>query len=175
MGQALREQYVQFNPTQSPYTIKLQLLLTSLRALSNSSEGNSSAYKRFSKNFYMWGQETPGDDFVDISDRLAFLIYQTGQLELDYSKKSDGLRTCLKDIRTFEEELIPRRKKRESVRQQIQKIEGFQPEKGSSAAKRYSGQVAALKAQLAELEIRDEVYESSAASLKRQKLVDGFK
>lgn len=52
----------------------------------------------YAKNLFLWSKDDKGDDFVDICDRLAFLEYQTSEVEKDAAKKLEESRTLLKDI-----------------------------------------------------------------------------
>ncbi|KAH8927203.1 hypothetical protein BT69DRAFT_855316 [Atractiella rhizophila] len=184
--QSLRQSYAAYNPAQSQYTLKLAVLLSQMRSLSLSHTSTADAGKKFSKSFFIFSQQPALSnnldnlandnlqDYKDICDRLSFFVFQSAMLEGEYAKKLESSRTVLKEIRNFEENLIPRRDKREALKKEITKIEGYKPESGSSSAKRYAQQLAQLRGELQALNEADAPYEDSMASVKRQKVHDSF-
>lgn len=138
-----------------------------------------------------WGKDEKGNDLVDITDRLGFLLFKTAELQEAHALRLEQSRQALKDIvrapslwrtstsrltgspplqRNFENELVPKRQKRHSL---AAKLEAFQkahptPDKGATSV------MAKMSADLQQLEREDATFESSLEVLKRTKLHESF-
>ncbi|KAH9821864.1 Eisosome component PIL1-domain-containing protein [Melampsora americana] len=121
----LRQVQTNYDPRQSPYTIKLQRLINSTKTLVQQTDSIGRQSHRTSQSIFTWAQDQSGSsedlDLVDVGDRLAFLIYKTGDLFLDYSKMMEKSRIELKEIRNFENELTKARDRKKFLENQIQK------------------------------------------------------
>lgn len=98
---------------------------------------------------------------VDLTDRLAFLVYQSGEITKLHAERLNQSRQSLKDIRNFENELVPRRKQRETIAAKL-------------ASNKNANDAARLKSELEELEKENSTFESSLEALKRTKLHEAF-
>ncbi|EGG08402.1 uncharacterized protein MELLADRAFT_116032 [Melampsora larici-populina 98AG31] len=121
----LRQVQTNYDPRQSPYTIKLQRLINSTKTLVQQTDSIGRQSHRTSQSMFTWAQDQSGSsddlDLVDVGDRLAFLIYKTGDLFLDYSKMIEKSRIELKEVRNFENELTKSRDRKKSLENQINK------------------------------------------------------
>lgn len=99
---------------------------------------------------------------VDLTDRLAFLVYQSGEITKQHAERLNQSRQSLKDIRNFEDELVPRRKQRETLAAKL------------NSQKLNAIDAARIKSELEELEKDNATFESSLEALKRTKLHEAF-
>lgn len=121
----LRQVQTNYDPRQSPYTIKLQRLINSTKTLGQQTDSIGRQSHRTSQSIFTWAQDQSGSsddlDLVDVGDRLAFMIYKTGDLFLDYSKMIEKSRIELKEVRNFENELTKSRDRKKFLENQINK------------------------------------------------------
>lgn len=91
------------------YTLKLQLLIKAHKGVIVDTEALGRETHSLSKQVFLWSQDQneggTAPDLQDVGDRLAFLTYKSGDLELDYAKALEKARLNLKDIRNFENDL----------------------------------------------------------------------
>lgn len=89
-----------------PYTLKLQLLINSSKAIVQQTDSLSQKTHRTSQALYSWAQDQSvskeDEDLVDVGDRLAYLVFRTGDLFMEYGKMLEKARVELKEVRNFE-------------------------------------------------------------------------
>lgn len=98
---------------------------------------------------------------VDFTDRLAFLLFKTSEVQKQHAERLEQSRVALKDIRNFENELIPRRKQRETLALKI----------GST---KNAEEVTRMKSELQDLDQSNATFEASLEQLRRTKLHESF-
>ncbi|POY72156.1 hypothetical protein BMF94_4793 [Rhodotorula taiwanensis] len=170
-----RQQTAKLDPRQHAETLQLQLLVKSLSGVVQDRTSLSREQETYAKNLFLWSKDDKGDDLVDICDRLAFLEYQTSEVEKDAAKKLEESRTLLKDIRNFENDLVPRRRSQQNIATRIATLQ----KEASAATSRKSDrkldeQISKLQAELSAVAAENTTFESSFAVLKRTKLHESF-
>ncbi|KNZ49965.1 uncharacterized protein VP01_466g8 [Puccinia sorghi] len=98
----LRQLQATYDPRQAPETLKLQLLIKAHKSLLLHSETLARDSHLVSKQLYLWACDEPDQALKDIGDRLAYMNYQVGDLQQQYSKTLEKSRTDLKEIRNLE-------------------------------------------------------------------------
>lgn len=93
-----KQQVALHNPNQAAETLKLQLLIKAQGSVSSDQNALGRELKLFSKNLYLWGKDENGEDLVDISDRLAWLMFKTGEVNDAHAIKVEESRKLLKEI-----------------------------------------------------------------------------
>lgn len=141
-----RQQAVQYNPNQPQDTLKLQLAIKSSAAAVRDMESLGRDLQHTSKDLYLWGQAEQGKDLQDVSDRLAFLVFKTGELQKQSALACAQARSAMKDIRNFENELVPRRKARDSMSTKLTALQNSSKSNPENAAKLQAELDAANKA-----------------------------
>lgn len=86
-----------YNPHQLQETLKIQLAIKSTGSVAATEEGLVREQKLQSKNIYQWGKAEAAD-LSDVSDRLAFLIFKSAELQEAHAKRVAQSRVALKDI-----------------------------------------------------------------------------
>ncbi|KAL7005004.1 lipid-binding protein [Cystobasidiomycetes sp. EMM_F5] len=124
----LRHGIVAANPRQSPHTLKTQLAIKTYKGVLLDHEGIARENKALSKTILDLTKEdnhatgTINDDIVDVGDRLAFLLYRTGDLHQQYAKEAEQARVYLKDIRNAETPLNAQRDRRLQLTRDIARL-----------------------------------------------------
>ncbi|KZV71296.1 hypothetical protein PENSPDRAFT_606083 [Peniophora sp. CONT] len=113
-----------------------------------------------SKELYMWGKGEDSD-LKDVTDRLAFLNYISGQLAGTLATKLNQARTPLKALRDNDATLLPRRQARAQLQTQIDRLE-------QNKDKGYEKRVVDLRDQLRKAEKDDDGAEKEAEIIKRK-------
>ncbi|PWN53094.1 PDT-domain-containing protein [Violaceomyces palustris] len=154
------------------------LLSGALKSLAIDHQATSRESKSLAKATYNWGQDhlpekrddAVGDEvIVDITDRLAYVLFEVGQLESAHSARSEQARATFKRFAKQEQELASRREKRAKIRAQLHAL---MPERAKSTSS--PTRITQLESQLKELEDEDLAYESDLAKLKRKCVQEGF-
>jgi len=118
----LRQFQATYDPRQAPETLKLQLLIKAHKSLVLDSETLARDSHLVSKQLYLWACDEPDQALKDVGDRLAYMNYQVGDLQQQYSKTLEKSRTDLKEIRNLENELIKLRDREKSLQAQLNKL-----------------------------------------------------
>ncbi|GAA5890169.1 hypothetical protein JCM6882_009247 [Rhodosporidiobolus microsporus] len=161
----IRQGAVLLNPNQLAETRNLQLAIKAYSGVVHDYQALSREGQVFSKALFTWSKEDKGADIVDVCDRLSFLQFKTAELQLEAAGKLEQSRAILKDIRNFENDLVPRRRNAAST---AAKIASLQKEQKKTA--KVEEQIGKLTAELAQLEAENATFEASFDTLKRQKL-----
>ncbi|GAA6010743.1 hypothetical protein JCM10207_005821 [Rhodosporidiobolus poonsookiae] len=162
-----RQQAVHLNPQQLKETVKLQLLIKSLSGVVQDHQALARERQLYSKNLFTWSRDETGGDLFDICDRIAFLEFKQSEFELDAAAKVEQARILLKDIRNFENDLVPRRRNASNVSTKIAALRKDNNKKNEE-------QIAKLSAELQQLEQENATFEASFDTLKRSKLHEAF-
>lgn len=96
-----RQQAATYNPHQLPETLKLQLAIKSQTGVIVDEEALARETAVFSKQLYIWGKDEKGADITDVTDRLAFLVFKTSEIQEQHAKRVQQSRQALKDIVRF--------------------------------------------------------------------------
>ncbi|KAK4049556.1 lipid-binding protein [Microbotryomycetes sp. JL201] len=147
---------------QSPAdTLKINLAIKSGSAVVSDYEALSRETTTYSKQLFLWGQESHGNDLKDVSDRLAWIEFETAKLYKAHAQRIDQARSALKDVRNYENDLVPKRKNRAALQAKLATT------KSSSDLKRMTAEIEQIDKELAPA---DQMLES----LKRTKLHESF-
>ncbi|GJN90090.1 hypothetical protein Rhopal_003088-T1 [Rhodotorula paludigena] len=169
-----REGRVRLDPRQPAETLQLQILIKSLSGVVQDRSSLAREEQRVAKAIYDWSKDDKGDDLRDTCDRLAWTVYCMAELDQEAAKKVEESRVILKDIRNFENDLVPRRRNQQSL---ATKITALEKEIGASkkgADVKQSDQLSKLRGELSQLEAENATFEQSFETLKRQKLHEAF-
>ncbi|GAA5883718.1 hypothetical protein JCM3774_005793 [Rhodotorula dairenensis] len=170
-----RQQGVKLDPRQHQETLQLQLLIKSLSGVAQDRTSLARQQQQYSKDLFLWSKEDRGDDIVDICDRLAYLAFKSGEVEQDAANKLESSRRLFKDIRNFENDLVPRRRNQHNL---ATRIATLQKEVAAATSKKsdrkYEDQVAKLQAELQAVAAENATFETSFSVLKRTKLHEAF-
>ncbi|KAK4047361.1 lipid-binding protein [Microbotryomycetes sp. JL221] len=155
----IRQQVTTF---QSPSdTLKISLAIKSGSAVVSDFEALSRETTSYSKSLYLWGQESQGNDLKDVSDRLAWIEFETGRLFKNHAQRIDQARSALKDVRNYENDIVPKRKSRQALQTKLTST------KSSSDQEKLRIEIEQLDREIAPLDNQLEV-------LKRTKLNESF-
>ncbi|KAM0786658.1 hypothetical protein ACM66B_002107 [Microbotryomycetes sp. NB124-2] len=147
---------------QSPAdTLKINLAIKAGSAVVSDYEALSRETTTYSKHLFLWGQEAQGNDLKDVSDRLAWIEFETAKLFKEHARRVDQARSALKDVRNFENELVPKRKNKAALQAKLATT------KSSSELKRITSEIDQLDSELAPAD-------NTLESLKRTKLHESF-
>ncbi|KAF7306982.1 Eukaryotic translation initiation factor 4e [Mycena indigotica] len=149
-----------FGQQYSSSTTPIQRIITVEKgaALDLDSLGRDS--KAMSKELYTWGQGEAAD-LKDVTDRLAYMNFVLGALSTTLGEKINGARGPMKNLRTIEAAVQPRRNLRASLQQQINRIEQDQP-------RGMEKRLAELQQKLKDAIAEDQPQEAELALSKRQ-------
>ncbi|KAG0141083.1 hypothetical protein CROQUDRAFT_83622 [Cronartium quercuum f. sp. fusiforme G11] len=169
----LRQVQATYDPRQPSYTLKLQLLINSSKGVIQATDSLARQSHRTSQALFTWAQDQSasidGVDLVDVGDRLAYLIYKTGDLFLEYGQTLEMARIELKEIRNFENELTKSRDRRKVLENQITKMKQ-DPKPKADHQDRLGNLSNELNSTTAELS----TLERTLAQLKRAKLKNSY-
>ncbi|KAM0755725.1 hypothetical protein T439DRAFT_10792 [Meredithblackwellia eburnea MCA 4105] len=163
----IRQQMTAHNPRQQAETLKLQLALKAAGGVAQNLESLGREEQLYSKNLFQWGKDEDGEDLKDLTDRLAYLIFKSAEVQKAQAERIKQSRLALKDVRNFENELQPRRAKRAALAAKLQQLK--------TSSKTAGSQVQQVEADLAQLTQEEETFSESLAVLKRQKLHEAFR
>lgn len=96
-----------------------------------------------------------------MTDRLAFLLYTTGELQKQHAVRLEQSRTSLKDIRNQENTLVPRRRAREQLAARL-------------AADKKGNDTMRMESELETMDKELATFEASLDALRRTKLHEAF-
>ncbi|GAA5994280.1 hypothetical protein JCM11641_006395 [Rhodosporidiobolus odoratus] len=164
----LRQQAVLLNPSQLQETRQFQLAIKSYAGVVQDHVALAREGQVFSKQLFLWSKDDKDQDVVDICDRIAFIQFKTSELEAEAVAKLEESRAKLKDIRNFENDLVPRRRNAAAI---SVKIAALRKEKPSTKT---DDQLSKLTSELSQLEIENATFEASFDTLKRAKLHEAF-
>ncbi|KAK4698567.1 hypothetical protein P7C70_g7705, partial [Phenoliferia sp. Uapishka_3] len=162
----MRQQIALHNPNQPQETLKLQLALKAASGVVTTEEANAREAKLYSKNFFLWGKDEAAD-LSDTSDRIAFLMFKSAELQEAHAQRVAQSRVALKDIRNFENELVPKRNRRQALSNKLTTLR-------QKNDKRAATEMAQLSADLEQMEREDATFEESLSVLKRTKVHEAF-
>ncbi|GAA6036778.1 hypothetical protein JCM8097_003475 [Rhodosporidiobolus ruineniae] len=162
-----RQQAARLNPSQLQETLKLQLTIKAGGSVVQDYQALAREHQLFAKTLYEWSKDDEGADVVDIADRLAFLQFKQSELELDAAAKLEQSRSLIKDIRNFENDLVPRRRNATAISTKIATLR-------KENKKNSEEQINKLSTELSQLEQENSTFESSFRTLKRTKLHEAF-
>ncbi|BGP17418.1 hypothetical protein JCM10213_003299 [Rhodosporidiobolus nylandii] len=163
----LRQQAVRINPSQLQETLQLQLTIKALAGVVQDVNSLAREEQVFSKQLYTWSKEEAAD-IADISDRIALFHFKQSEIEAEAAVKVEQSRALLKDIRNFENDLVPRRRNAATLTTKLAALRKETPSKKSDE------QVAKLTSELQTLEAENATFEASFDTLKRSKLHEAF-
>ncbi|GAA5971052.1 hypothetical protein JCM8115_006131 [Rhodotorula mucilaginosa] len=170
-----RQQGVKLDPRQHQETLQLQLLIKSLSGVAHDQTSLARQQQQYSKDLFLWSKDDRGDDVVDICDRLAYLAFKSGEVEQAAARKMEESRIVLKDIRNFENDLVPRRRNQHNI---ATRIATLQKEVAAATSKKsdrkYEDQIVKLQAELQAVAAENLTFETSFSVLKRTKLHEAF-
>ncbi|GAA5849001.1 hypothetical protein JCM8547_006409 [Rhodosporidiobolus lusitaniae] len=170
LSHQLRQQTARLDPRQNAETLNIHLLIKAASGVVHDHTALAREEQLFSKQLFTWSSkdlENEGD-LVDICDRAAFLQYKNSELQLDAAAKLEQSRAVMKDIRNFENDLVPRRRNAVALKN---KITALQKEKENTKREEQLGK---LQAELSQLEAENATFEESFHTLKRSKLHEAF-
>ncbi|KAF7310961.1 Eukaryotic translation initiation factor 4e [Mycena chlorophos] len=148
------------NYINSSSTTPVQRIITVSKGVALDLHSLGTDCKASSKELYTWGQGE-ADDIKDVSDRIAYINFVAGSLSSALGQKFDAARGPLKNLRTAEANLQPRRNARAALQLQITRIEQDQP-------RGMEKRLAELRQKLKEAVAEDQPLETEVALLKRQ-------
>ncbi|GAB00019.1 uncharacterized protein L969DRAFT_90112 [Mixia osmundae IAM 14324] len=169
----LRSTVLTHSPNQSAHTLKLALLIAAQKGTVIDHLAVARETKAVAKALFDWSNEQTKDsatDLRDVSDRLAYVVFQEAELHAEYAAHLEQSRTLLKELRNFENKFSPNRDRRSQLQHQIAKLKTSAKPNGTASLKRQ----ASLQDELDTLEKADVPHEKSIEMLKRQKLRESF-
>ncbi|CAG8476130.1 3126_t:CDS:2 [Acaulospora colombiana] len=161
----VRRNLTQVDPRLPKEIRNIQLLLAEEKNVLASMQNFSEEKREASKLLRIWGKEN-GDDFEDITDKLADLLSKVSDIEQVMTEKYGHYRNLLKEIRTAEEALIPSRERKRKIHEEIQRIQKSHPK---------SPRIPELEADLAHVNKESASSEAEAGNTIRKKLKEALK
>ncbi|EPQ26232.1 uncharacterized protein PFL1_06167 [Pseudozyma flocculosa PF-1] len=155
----------------------LHLLSGSIKSFNIDHDALAREAKAVAKATYNWGQnhlpenreDGVGDDMIaDVTDRLAFLFHQLGQLEAAHCDRAEQARSSLKKFQKDEMELAARRDKRIKLKRELHAL---MPQQAVASSNNRSAE---LHRQLDELNHEDQADEEFLSRKKREGLQQGY-
>lgn len=158
-------------------TRQFHLLSQAVKGFNIDHEAAGREAKSLAKATFVWGQhhlpekrdDSVGDEMlVDVTDRLAYVWHEIGQLEAAHSQRSEQARSRLKRFEKAEMELGPRRANRNKIKKELHALV---PERATSAG--------AERARDAERRLQDLINDDQAdeeylSRTKRESVKEGY-
>ncbi|KTW30397.1 uncharacterized protein T551_01680 [Pneumocystis jirovecii RU7] len=112
-----------------------------------------------------WGEETGDDAIGDLSDKVAVILSEIGDLEENHATQIDDSRRVLKTIRNIENSVQPLRDAKQKLTDQIAMLKHKDPE---------SSKLVEQEQRLVRLEAENLVAEAQLTHVSRQKLKEAY-
>ncbi|BGP25589.1 hypothetical protein Rt10032_c06g2993 [Rhodotorula toruloides] len=162
------------DPRQLPETLPLQLTIKSLSGVRNDTASLARETQAYSKQLYVWSKEDDDEGVRVASDRAAWCVWKAGECERECAERIEQARVVLKDIRNFENDLVPRRRAHAALTSKLasttKELSSLSPSSSPSTRQKLSDSASKLESDLATLTAENREYEQSLALLKRDKL-----
>lgn len=158
-------------------TRQFHLLSQAIKGFNIDHEAAGREAKGLAKATFTWGQhhlpekrdDSVGDEvLVDVTDRLAYVWHEIGQLETAHSQRSEQARSRLKRFEKTEMELGTRRVNRSKLKKELHALV---PERAIAAG---SARVQEVESRLQELINDDQADEESLSRAKRESVKEGY-
>ncbi|CDS02068.1 uncharacterized protein SPSC_02710 [Sporisorium scitamineum] len=158
-------------------TRQFHLLSQAIKGFNIDHEAAGREAKGLAKATFVWGQhhlpekrhDGVGDEMlVDITDRLAYVWHEIGQLETAHSQRSEQARSRLKRFEKTEMELGQRRANRNKLKKELHDLV---PERAIAAG---SARAQEAQSRLQDLIDDDQADEESLSRLKRESVKEGY-
>ncbi|SPO21054.1 uncharacterized protein UTRI_00531 [Ustilago trichophora] len=158
-------------------TRQFHLLSQAVKALNIDHEAAGREAKGLAKATFVWGQhhlpekrdDSVGDEMLaDVTDRLAYVWHEIGQLEVAHSQRSEQARNRLKRFEKTEMELGQRRANRNKLKKELHALI---PERAMSAG---SARAQEAESRLQDLINDDQADEESLSRTKRESVKEGY-
>ncbi|CBQ67872.1 conserved hypothetical protein [Sporisorium reilianum SRZ2] len=158
-------------------TRQLHLLSQAIKGFNIDHEAAGREAKGLAKATFVWGQhhlpekrhDGVGDEMlVDVTDRLAYVWHEIGQLEAAHSQRSEQARSRLKRFEKTEMELGQRRANRNKLKKELHDLV---PERAIAAG---SARAQEAQSRLQDLIDDDQADEESLSRLKRESVKEGY-
>lgn len=156
---------------------QFHLLSQAVKAFNIDHEAAGREAKGLAKATFVWGQhhlpekrdDSVGDEMlVDVTDRLAYVWHEIGQLEATHSQQSEQARSRLKRFEKIEMDLGPRRANRNKFKKELHALV---PARATTAGNTRAEE---LESRLRDLINDDQADEESLSRLKRESVKDGY-
>ncbi|KIS72039.1 uncharacterized protein UMAG_00461 [Mycosarcoma maydis] len=158
-------------------TRQFHLLSQAFKSFNIDHEAAGREARGLAKATFVWGQhhlpekrdDSVGDEMLaDVTDRLAYVWHELGQLETAHSQRSEQARGRLKSFEKAEMELGQRRAHRSKLRKELHALV---PERAIAAG---SSRVQDLETRLEQLINDDQADEEYLSRTKRQSVKEGY-
>ena len=158
-------------------TRQFHLLSQAIKSFNIDHEAAGREAKGLAKATFTWGQhhlpekrhDSVGDEMLaDLTDRLAYIWHEIGQLETAHSQRSEQARSRLKRFEKAEMELGQRRSNRIKLSKELHDLV---PERAIAAG---SARAQEVQSRLQDLINDDQADEESLSRLKRESVKDGY-
>ncbi|BGO97431.1 hypothetical protein RTBOTA2_004628 [Rhodotorula toruloides] len=162
------------DPRQLPETLPLQLTIKALSGVRNDTQSLARETQAYSKTLYVWTKEEEDERVRVGGDRAAWCVWKAGECEKECAERIEAARVLLKDIRNFENDLVPRRRAHSALTSKLastsKELSSLSPSSSPSTRQKLSDSASKLESDLATLTAENREYEQSLAILKREKL-----
>ena len=158
-------------------TRQFHLLSQAVKGFNIDHEAAGREAKGLAKATFVWGQhhlpekrdDSVGDEMlVDVTDRLAYIWHEIGQLEVAHSQRSEQARSRLKRFEKAEMELGQRRANRNKLKKELHALV---PERAISGG---SARAQEAESRLRDLINDDQADEESLSRTKRESVKEGY-
>ncbi|KAJ9476720.1 Sphingolipid long chain base-responsive protein LSP1 [Pseudozyma hubeiensis] len=158
-------------------TRQFHLLSQAVKSFNIDHDAAGREAKALAKATFVWGQhhlpekreDSVGDEMlVDVTDRLAFVWHEIGQLETAHSQRSEQARSRLKRFEKAEMELGQRRANRSKLKKELHALV---PERAIAAG---SGRIQDVEKRLQDLLSDDQADEEYLSRTKRESVKEGY-
>ncbi|BGO92452.1 hypothetical protein NBRC10512_000277 [Rhodotorula toruloides] len=162
------------DPRQLPETLPLQLTIKALSGVRNDTQSLARETQAYSKQLYVWTKEEEDERVRVGGDRAAWCVWKAGECEKECAERIEQARVVLKDIRNFENDLVPRRRAHSALTSKLastsKELSSLSPSSSPSTRQKLTDSASILESDLATLTAENREYEQSLALLKREKL-----
>ncbi|KAG4302365.1 hypothetical protein PCK1_001347 [Pneumocystis canis] len=122
-------------------------------------------YQAVASQLSQWGEETGDDAIGDLSDKVAVILSEIGDLEENHASQVDDSRRVLKTIRNIENSIQPLRDAKHKLTDQVAMLKHKDPE---------SSRLIEHEQKLVRLEAENLVAEAQLTHVSRQKLKEAY-
>ncbi|SGZ26407.1 BQ5605_C024g09908 [Microbotryum silenes-dioicae] len=161
----LRQQAASIN--QHAETVRLHMAIKAQRGVVLDEQALARELALYSKHIYLWGQDENFEqaaDVVDISDRLAYVLLASSELNAAHALRVEQARIPLKELRNHQNnEIVPKRREQENLQRRLAAIK-------DKTSARSTEEAARLQADLYAVELELHSKELEAERLKRTQL-----
>ncbi|BGP33122.1 lipid-binding protein [Rhodotorula toruloides] len=162
------------DPRQLPETLPLQLTIKALSGVRNDTQSLARETQAYSKQLYVWTKQEEDERVRVGGDRAAWCVWKAGECEKEFAERIEQARVELKDIRNFENDLVPRRRAHSALTSKLastsKELSSLSPSSSPSTRQKLSDSASKLESDLATLTAENSEYEQSLALLKRETL-----